>query len=366
MAYEAFAENGWDIHYLSIEKFPVSREHIHFHRIPMLFKKKENLLFWLNFFLVAFPWLVYFSLRLSADVIFVFGEVYAFLSFPAKLLRGNKIVLMTRGESIESLKETHAGIRGSLLRLVYHAVSFLAFKVSDGLIFNSPSLSQKMKQKYRLQRKKIIVLPNDIPVPVVRPRAEALTKIRQEYPIGENPFILISVGRLHPGKNYEFLLKVFEKLKASLKGDDIFLFIAGDDPLTGEKERARLRSLIELRGLDHVFLTGWRDDLYFFYSAADVFITSSKYEGAPNSLLEALGYGLPCFGSDVGGIRDILNNDLLVFSLDEAGAEKAADLIDKMHHDIMFVSRVKSICLEVRRRFTFDWKRELVTRVESC
>ena len=50
MAYEAFAEKEWEVHYLSLEKFPIDHDKIHFHRIPMIFKENENFLFWINFF----------------------------------------------------------------------------------------------------------------------------------------------------------------------------------------------------------------------------------------------------------------------------------------------------------------------------
>lgn len=112
-----------------------------------------------------------------------------------------------------------------------------------------------------------------------------------------------------------------------------------------------------------MILTGWREDVDTFYAAADVFVITSKYEGAPNSLLEALSHNIPSFGSDIPEIREILKKDDLLFSLDEKGIEKAADLIVKVCDDDNFRNYIQSLSSALRKKFTFNWKRSLCSIV---
>jgi len=71
-------------------------------------------------------------------------------------------------------------------------------------------------------------------------------------------------------------------------------------------------------------------------------------------LLEALGFDLPCLGSRIPGIIDILEYDELMFDpLDE---HALADKIEKLFSDIGCLSKMKQLCQERKKAFVFDWK----------
>jgi len=71
-------------------------------------------------------------------------------------------------------------------------------------------------------------------------------------------------------------------------------------------------------------------------------------------LLEALGFDLPCLGSRIPGIIDILEYDELMFDpLDE---HALADKIWKFFSDIGCLSKMKQLCQERKKAFLFDWK----------
>jgi glycosyltransferase involved in cell wall biosynthesis len=359
MAYEAFAEKGWDVHYLSIEKFPVNHPNIHYHRIPMVFKKREHAVFWLNFLLVAPAALFFIRSQIPADAIIVFGQTYSFLAAPCRLFRKTKIILFSRGELLDSLRDTQRGLLRPIVLAVYGLIRRVGMHISDAVIFNSASKARKAGEEFPLRRERFFVLPNDIPAPRILAKGDARMILKKEFSLKSDPFILISVGRLHPGKNFEFLLKIFHRIQDHLGLDHTCLFIIGDDPLTGSAEKARILEKAASDGLEHVFLPGWRNDLEVFYSAADAFVMTSKHEGSPNSLLEALSYGLPSFGSDIDEIRDILKDDILRFSLDTHGLEKAASAILGTFEDPIFREEVRSLCLTIMKTLTFDWKSEI-------
>jgi len=365
MAYEAFVENGWEVHYLSVEKFPLNHDKIIFHRIPMIFKKNENLLFWINFFIISIFYMFYINLKISSDLIVVFGPDYSFISFLTRLLKKNKLALFSRGDQSQSLKETEKGVKRYISLFIYKVFGSIGFKLSDIVIYNSRQMYEKVKNMSSFKNKKIYIMPNNILTSKDEERKVALKKINKEFNIDDDSFLLITVGRLHPGKNLEFLLKIFSRINALLKKENIYLFIIGDDPLTGEKERKKLNSAIKDLGLNNVILTGWRKDAEIFYASADVFIITSKYEGAPNSLLDAIGYNIPSFGSDIPEIKEILRNDNLLFSLDEEGIEKAASSVVKIYNDNNFLIYIKSLTSDIKERFSFDWKTRLCDIIDD-
>jgi glycosyltransferase involved in cell wall biosynthesis len=364
MAYEAFAERGWEVHYLSIEKFPLDHPLIHHHPIPMLFRKREHLAFWLNFFLIAPVLLFQLRLRFPAEAIVVFGPAYSFIAAPCRLFKNTKIVLFSRGELLESLRETHRGALRALLLAGYGFVRRIGIEAADAVIFNSASQVRKSRDEFPANKNAFFLLPNDIPPPKKIPKAEAREALKAEFRLPDQAFILLSVGRLHPGKNYEFLLDIFRKAQERMAPGRLVLFIVGDDPRTGEAEKTKLRSRADSWGLADVFLTGWRNDLEVFYSAADVFLLTSRHEGSPNSLLEAIGHDLPSFGSDIEEIRDILEPDVFRFSLDEYGLEKVSSSIVQIRRDPAYRDELQSKLSSVRKRMAFDWPSELCRMVE--
>jgi glycosyltransferase involved in cell wall biosynthesis len=106
--------------------------------------------------------------------------------------------------------------------------------------------------------------------------------------------VWIAVGRLNEAKAFPDLLDAFSRLNAY--GPGPFLVIAGEGD-----ERVRLERIIQETGLaGKVFLLGSRNDVKDLYAASDAFVLSSRREGNPLVLLEAMAAGLPVVATDVG------------------------------------------------------------------
>ncbi len=113
---------------------------------------------------------------------------------------------------------------------------------------------------------------------------------------------IVSVGRIVPQKGFDLLVRAFFYLSKKIKLWRLFIF--GDGP-----EKEKLVSLInELRLKEKILLAGVIKDL-FILKKADIFVLSSRYEGFPNALLEAMCCGLPCISFDCpSGPGDIIEN----------------------------------------------------------
>jgi glycosyltransferase involved in cell wall biosynthesis len=143
-----------------------------------------------------------------------------------------------------------------------------------------------------LPRKKFSVVYNGIPV-------EPFLQLPRKAPSGE--FVFGTIGRLVPIKDHESLLNAF--LRLSGKHPRCRLEILGDGPLRAELER---RS--ETLGLSgRVFFRGANSDVRDFLTSLDAFVLSSKSEGLPMTILEAMAGGLPIVATAVGGIPEVVD-----------------------------------------------------------
>lgn len=151
--------------------------------------------------------------------------------------------------------------------------------------------------------KKIQVLHNGIEVPPL-PSAETRRDQRMAFGFNDSTMVLGFTGRLTEQKGIEYLLESVKILTDRFPG--VRLLIIGD----GER-KTELESLAErLNICDQVVFTGYRRDIFALIGAMDIFVLPSLWEGLPISLLEAMAMHLPAVASDVGGIREVIDDGI--------------------------------------------------------
>ena len=161
--------------------------------------------------------------------------------------------------------------------------------------------------------------------------------------------ILLAVGRLEKQKGFDWLLEAFMAL--ALKYYNWNLVILGEGP-----ERRALEAQVQAFGLDgRVFLPGRAGNVGEWYERADLYVMSSRFEGFPNTLAEALVHGLPAVSFDCDtGPRDIIRHEidgLLVPPGDVARLNFALDrLMDDAALRVQFAARA----VEARERLSME------------
>lgn len=124
--------------------------------------------------------------------------------------------------------------------------------------------------------------------------------LRRELAIRPDAPLIGIVGRLVPIKNHELFLAAAQVVAESTP--QAHFVVVGD----GER-RAELERLAVSLGLQsHVHFTGWRRDLATIYSDLDLLALTSRNEGTPMSLIEAMAAGVPVVATAVGGVPDVL------------------------------------------------------------
>ena len=123
------------------------------------------------------------------------------------------------------------------------------------------------------------------------------------------------VSRLSPEKNIKYALDLVKDL------EKISLVVIGSGP-----REALLKQYVKEKNIDNVLFLGYKDNVYDFYNIFDAFLLTSKMEGTPISILEAMSCGLPIYSTDVGEIRDNFAH-LEGFSLLTGDTEADRDII---------------------------------------
>jgi len=116
-------------------------------------------------------------------------------------------------------------------------------------------------------------------------------ELRKELGIDNRKTIFGMVARLSAEKNIEYALKLVKGL------DNIQLLIIGSGPLEG-----RLKTFAKEHEIDNVLFLGYKQNIKDFYNIFDAFLLTSKMEGTPISILEAMSCCLPIYSTDVGQI----------------------------------------------------------------
>ena len=135
-------------------------------------------------------------------------------------------------------------------------------------------------------------------------------------------FTLINVARQDDNKNQAALLRCFHRFHQKYPNSSLLLL--GDGPNHVQlKEQAK-----ELGMADKVTFTGNVPNTQDYYAVSDVYVQSSHREAMPLSVLEAMAAGLPIVSTDVGGLRDVVQeNGILVPDHDEEALYKAMERV---------------------------------------
>ena len=162
--------------------------------------------------------------------------------------------------------------------------------------------------------------------PAVTPDLHAKAAEQPDHPwlLDSSVPVVLAAGRLTEQKDYPTLIKAFGRLVARRP---CRLIILGEGSLRQELER--LAEDLDLT--DRISFAGWNDNPFAFIARASVFVLSSRWEGLPTVMVEALACGCPCVSTDcpAGPAEILLNGDIgpLVPVSDDAALAEAVDRV---------------------------------------
>ena len=222
---------------------------------------------------------------------------------------------------------TIGSVRGSLFGTGFlnlpRILKWASLNIVSLLAVNSNELRNQLI-RMKISKEKIRFIPN------------CVTKINlQETIMKKNEFIICTIGNLRRNKNHKFFIDVIEKVQE--KVPKVKGWIIGQ-PVSDEPNlKKELENYIKSKGLQNaVNLLGFQHNIVKYLKESSIFVMTSLSEGTPNSILEAMSFGIPVVSTSVGGVPDIINSGNNGFLFEPTNKDGFVNIIINLLNDKNF------------------------------
>jgi len=198
--------------------------------------------------------------------------------------------------------------------------------------------------------KKIVVIKNEIKEPAFYPKEMSQEKLFSQLnkPLPSGAFIIGTIAELHKNKGLSYAIEAFSQLAP--QNPSLYYLILG-----GGEERTSLEALVRFHNLeDRVFLLGFVDEAARFLPAFDLFLLPSLTEGLALVILEAGLARLPLIATNVGGIPEVIENNVTGLLVPSCDPHALAESLQKLQQDPSLAQQMgERIKQRVEKEFSF-------------
>ncbi|HEX4339249.1 MAG TPA: glycosyltransferase [Polyangiaceae bacterium] len=211
----------------------------------------------------------------------------------------------------------------------------------------TPALARVALKSGDCDGPRLHVVPNGVDLTRFKPSRRARAEARLELGIPGDAWVVGTVGRLSPEKNQALLVDAMTKHL----GEDRQLVIVGDGA-----DRGDLSAQVAATGKSRfIHMTGARSDVQNLLAAFDCFALTSRTEGLPLVLLEAMAMGLPVVSTAVGGIPDLVEHRVTGFLLPSGDVARLSRQLSTLSNDFTLSRQVgEAARRQVLARYSLD------------
>lgn len=235
----------------------------------------------------------------------------------ANLLSGFKTKVIVREANSFFSSRRHL----SSSRIFYERIrTSLFYRLASFVVVNSEGSKSELQNALRLERGDIKIIYNSVDIEKIVHLSKSEIGDDIVGFLNRSPFLLAS-GRLEVNKGFDLLISAFDQVK----NKKYKLVILGEG-----SHRKKLREQIDSLNLsDRVMLAGFRKNPYPVIREANLFVLSSRFEGMPNVLIEALILNKQIVATDCpSGPKELLKNGKLGKLVPSENVEKLKDAIE--------------------------------------
>jgi len=240
-------------------------------------------------------------MRLNSEIVLSFLTTTNILTILASAFMSHKLVISERNDP----NRQRIGTFWSFMRSI-------SYPYADAIVVNGAAAVHYLSNN--ITRKKIHLIPNPVCIEVpVGSDSRARTKT------------ILAVGRLHAQKGYDYLIKEFSNFNKRYPSWS--LVILGDGP-----EKNRLIALSRKLGADReITFKGTVANVEDYYALASIYVLTSRYEGMPNALIEAMSYSLPAIiTKSLYGAIEYVEDNVNGFHVDSSCEGELTSLLSRL------------------------------------
>ncbi|MGB2864548.1 MAG: glycosyltransferase family 4 protein [Sedimentisphaerales bacterium] len=219
------------------------------------------------------------------------------------------------------------------------------YRFADGHVVQTHKISCWLKKHTRASN--ITIIPNSVTYPII----SLSPVLAPQMVVSKESKVILAVGKLHEQKGFDLLISAFHRIAQHMPG--WVLVILGKDVRTEGQRQSLQQQIDELDLNDKVKMPGCAGNISDWYRRSDIFVLSSRYEGFPNVLLEAMANGCSCISSDcdTGPSEIIINeqNGLLIPSED---IDSLAEAMERLVKDEKLRAHIAANAIKVRENFS--------------
>lgn len=209
----------------------------------------------------------------------------------------------------------------------FRSIINLIYRKLNSSITVSNKNKEALIKNFDLPESKIKVIYNCVNIDsIVKYNREIAKDLNEKFSINDSAIVFGTVGRLHKQKGHQYLIdaskNVIEKVPNS-----VFLLVG-----TGSEKYQLIQKIEENNISDHFRIVGYQENLPEILALIDIFVLPSISEGFPFSILEAMAARKPVIATNVGGVPEIITNNvngILVEPMDSDALAKAMILLAK-------------------------------------
>ena len=265
----------------------------------------------------------------NIDLVYANLPISHFVMRIVKVFSITKFKLCNIHHSLQYIANPLNGIVHKTFNLINNLFSY----ISDDLnIFISHASKEDLLRYFYIKKKQSRIIYNGIDIP----------EVTQNNPFSEkytNKFKIVIAGRMVPEKGHLFFLSTFKKLRQ--KNENIKVFFIGD-----RYKREEIEVYISKNNLDkYINILGRieRKNLLNFFSNTDIVVIPSVSEGFGNIAVEAILSGATVLSSDVGGLKEIIIDDLNGFLYNYKDSDALIKNIEELQKGSMKIDVNKAI-----------------------
>ncbi len=258
-------------------------------------------------------------------------------------------------QTVHGVQEGFLGIKHLKMKFYMNLNDNLTRKRFSKVIAVSHDIEMRLCDKFGKQ--KVVTIHNAVDTGLIKISRSA-EEVKRELGISEDQVVIGSAGRLVPVKGYDVFLKA-AKLILRKRPKTTFV-IAGEGPL-----KEVLREMATSLGIGtNVIFTGFRDDVLDLVNAFDIFLVTSVHEGVPMSVLEAMALRKAVVSTAVGGIVEIIEDNVSGLLVDPGSPDSLAERCLSVLEDHELRSKIeRNAEKRIEQEFSTERQRDRVLRL---